>query len=217
MKADSDPGPALSTGRTIAVASFALILALAYGLVLSVFSHVKASSEPDSSLGPDYEIQAQTESTSQPLMIAQDPTVFDTKQEAYSEEQERVAAERQAKIDKVEAFFASYGAELQGYGHILVDQAEACGGDFRVLVGLAGSESGLGRVMYKKYNPFGYLDGVQYPNLEEALTTLSCKISQQHIAPCGTDLQCLAARYAGPADDKSEFIGNVRWFMEQVS
>lgn len=126
---------------------------------------------------------------------------------------------RQAQIDKVESFFASYtgGAVLKGYGDIIVDQADKCGGDYRVLVGIAGSESGLGRVMYKKYNPYGYLNGVQYGSLEEALTDLSCKISQQHIAPCGTDLWCLGRRYAGPGDDLSHFVSKVRWFMEQVS
>jgi hypothetical protein len=156
------------------------------------------------------------------------PTALNTKsQNTFADELAEIEAEqqaavikkakaRQAKIDRVEAFFRSYGAKMTGYGHILVDQAEKCGGDYRVLVGIAGSESGLGRAMYKKYNPYGYLNGVQYSSLTEALTYLSCKVSSQHIAPCGTDLYCLAKRYAGPQDDLEHFVGKVRWFMNQV-
>lgn len=124
---------------------------------------------------------------------------------------------RQERIDKVESYFARYGSKLQGYGYIFVDQAEACGGDYRILVGIAGSESGLGRVMYKKYNPFGYLNRVQYDSLEEALNYLACQVSRQHIAPCGDDLYCLARRYAGPQDDLSHFVNKVKWFAQNVS
>ncbi len=128
-----------------------------------------------------------------------------------------VADRRQSRIDKVEKFFRQYGSSLVGYGHIFVDEAEQCGGDYRVLVGIAGSESGLGRVNYLKYNPFGYLDHVQYSSEEEALTILACKISQQHIAKCGTDLWCLAYRYAGPGDDLNLFVSKVSYFFSQVN
>jgi hypothetical protein len=123
---------------------------------------------------------------------------------------------RQTRIDKVESFFARYGSKLRGYGHIFVDKAQACGGDYRILVGIAGSESGLGRVMYKRFNPFGYLNGVQYSNQTEALNYLACQVSAQHIAPCGDNLQCLARRYAGPNDDHQHFINKVLWFAKQV-
>lgn len=126
------------------------------------------------------------------------------------------AAIRQEKIDRVEAYFREYGSPLAGYGHIFVDQSAACDGDYRVLVGIAGSESGLGRAMYKKYNPFGYLNGVQYPDLETALRELSCKVSRQHISVCKTDLNCLYERYAGPQDDPELFKNKVRFFMNQV-
>jgi len=127
-----------------------------------------------------------------------------------------VAKRRQERIDKVENYFKLYGSSLIGYGYIFVDQSEQCGGDYRVLIGIAGSESGLGRINVLKYNPFGYLDGVQYNSQEEALTILSCKISQQHIAPCGQDLYCLGRRYAGPGDDLDHFVSKVAFFFDQV-
>lgn len=130
---------------------------------------------------------------------------------------ETLNARRAERIAKVKAFFQRYGARLQGYEAIFVDKAEECGGDYRILVGIAGSESGLGRIMYKKYNPFGYLNGVEYASQEEALNFLACQISQQHIARCGDDLYCLGRRYAGPGDDLELFVSKVRWFAQQVS
>lgn len=129
---------------------------------------------------------------------------------------ETLAADRQQIIDRVRAFFVSYGSPMAPYVEILVDQSYACGGNYRVLVGIAGSESGLGKKPYKLYNPFGYLNNKQYSSWEEALTELSCKISQQHISKCGEDLSCLVKRYAGPGDDQNLFISKVQWFMNQV-
>lgn len=129
-----------------------------------------------------------------------------------------ILAEIEQEVARVEAFFASYtgGAVMQGYGRIIVEQARACGGDYRVLVGIAGNESGLGRVPYKLYNPYGYLDGVQYESWEHSLTFLSCVISQKFIAPCNADLRCIIRRYGGPETDQEKWIRNVSWFMGQV-
>jgi len=126
-------------------------------------------------------------------------------------ERERVAA-----INRVESFFQAYGSPLVGYGWIIVDKAIECGGDYRLLVGIAGSESGLGKIMYKKYNPYGYLNNVTYSSQKEALEILSCKVSQEHLAVCNQDLDCIARRYTGPGDDVEHFKAKVRWFAGQV-
>jgi hypothetical protein len=126
--------------------------------------------------------------------------------------------EIEAEVAKVEAFFSVYtgGAVMKGYGRILVEQARACGGDYRILVGIAGNESGLGRSPYKLYNPFGYLDNTQYESWEQSLTKLSCVISQRFIAPCKGDLRCIVQNYGGPETDQERWIQNVRWFMSHV-
>lgn len=132
---------------------------------------------------------------------------------------EIIKARRKTQINKVERLFKKYRngkSPLIGYGSIIVDQAQACGGDYQILIGIAGSESGLGYSMYKRYNPYGFLNGVQYPNLETALKELSCLVSRNHISVCKTDLTCLARRYTGPKDDKQHFISKIRWFMNQV-
>lgn len=129
---------------------------------------------------------------------------------------ELTAQNRTQAIARVTAFMQSYGSQLVPYAAIMVDQAKACGGSYKILVGIAGSESGLGRINVKKYNPFGYLDGVQYASFEEAITKLSCRISQQHLSKCGDDIYCLGRRYAGPSDDLQHFVSKVAWFASQV-
>ncbi len=125
--------------------------------------------------------------------------------------------ERQQKIDKVEAIFAKYGGYMSGYGHIFVDRAEECGGDYKVLVGIAGNESGMGRINYKLYNPFGYLNNRQYLSYEEALTHLTCEISQRYLSRCSNNLYCIVTNgYGGSDTDVNKWIRNVNFFINQI-
>lgn len=139
------------------------------------------------------------------------------------QEKERLAkdeAERkrifQENVAKAETLLATYNSPMQGYGEIIVRRANECGGDYRILLGIAGNESGLGRIPYKLYNPFGYLDGVQYSGWAESLEYLSCRISERFIAPCAGDLTCIINKYGGPDTDKEKWIRNVTWFMNQI-
>lgn len=151
-----------------------------------------------------------------PLHLASVSLEQDIKVVLSAQEKVLLDMQRARQIQRVEAFLSSYGSPLAGYGNIIVDRARECGGSYRVLIGIAGSESGLGRVNVLKYNPYGFLNKVQYESQEQALYELSCLVSSRHLRFCGEDLECLARRYAGPADDKSHFIAKVRWFMNQV-
>lgn len=131
-------------------------------------------------------------------------------------EGERIAEERKNNIQKVENIFERYDSPMKGYGDIIVRRAEECGGDFRVLIGIAGNESLFGRVPYKLYNPFGYLDGKQYSGWEESLEFLSCVISQRFLQPCQNDLRCIINRYGGPDTDKEHWIRSVQFFINNI-
>lgn len=136
------------------------------------------------------------------------------------EQRQKIAElERQAKIDKIEALFTSYNSPMSGYAELIFRRVEDCGGgtaDYRILIGIAGNESGLGRIPYKLYNPYGYLDGKQYADWNDSLTFLSCVITQRFIVPCENDLTCIINKYAGPSDDKSQWIRNVTYFINQL-
>jgi len=134
------------------------------------------------------------------------------------QKQKLEAAERQAKIDRIEALFQRYNSPMQGYGELIFRRVEECGAsaDYRIIIGIAGNESGLGRIPYKLYNPYGYLDGKQYTDWNDSLSFLSCVITQRFLVPCNNDLVCIINRYAGPSDDKSQWIRNVTWFINQL-
>ncbi|GAB4285439.1 MAG: hypothetical protein Kow0081_3260 [Candidatus Dojkabacteria bacterium] len=137
---------------------------------------------------------------------------------SLTEYEAHVATELMLKdrIAKVKRFFESYGAKITGYEEIIVRKAHECGGDYRVLVGIAGNESGLGRIPYKLYNPYGYLNNTQYSSWEESLSILSCEISQRFLAPCNNDLYCIIRKYGGAETNQTKWIQNVTWFMSQV-
>lgn len=100
--------------------------------------------------------------------------------------------------------------------HLFVQKTDECGGDFRVLLAIAGNESGFGRIPYKLYNPFGYLNNVQYSSWEEAISILSCKIAQQYLVPCNNSPECIVVKYAGDGDDRQRWVYNIHWFINQI-
>jgi hypothetical protein len=134
------------------------------------------------------------------------------------EELRRVEKEQKISeaIVSVEALFDAYNSPMAGLGETIVRRADECGGDYKLLVAIAGNESGFGRIPYKLYNPFGYLDGVQYSSWYEAVNYLSCKISVQHLAPCNNDVACVVVRYGGSDTDREKWIRNIQWFMNQL-
>lgn len=159
-------------------------------------------------------------STSKSTFVPHEVTQFkiedlSTQLEAKKEE-ERKIAERNDNIQRVENIFERYNSPMKGYGEIIVRRAGECGGDFKVLIGIAGNESLFGRVPYKLYNPFGYLDGRQYSGWEESLEILSCVISQRFLEPCQNDLRCIINRYGGTDTDKEHWIRSVQFFINII-
>lgn len=130
-----------------------------------------------------------------------------------SEIEEQVLAEKTAKI---EALLARYNSPMAGLGRLMINRSTECGGDYKIVVAIAGNESGFGRIPYKLYNPFGYLDGVQYAGFEDAVNQISCKISKEFLKPCNNNLECVIRTYGGPDTDKPKWISNITFFMNQL-
>lgn len=130
--------------------------------------------------------------------------------------EKELEAELQRRASDVRSLFERYNSPMIGYEYLIVSRAYECGGDYKLLVAIAGNESGFGRVPYKLYNPFGYLDGVQYSGWEESLNYLSCKISEQHLAPCNNNVACVVESYGGSDTNKPKWISNITWFMNQL-
>ncbi len=151
--------------------------------------------------------------------IAADPVIDGIARLKIEQKQKIAEKERKDKIDRIEALFSRYNAPMQGYAELIFRRVEDCSNgeaDYRVLIAIAGNESGFGRIPYKTYNPYGYLDGKQYADWTDSLTFLSCVITQRFIVPCKNDLTCIINKYAGPSDDKSQWIRNVTYFINQL-
>jgi len=123
---------------------------------------------------------------------------------------------RNAIVERMEQIISNYGGHMSGLADNLYDNALACGGDPALLFAIAGNESGFGRIPYKLYNPFGYLDGRQYASWEESINYLSCKISTQHLVPCGNEVNCVIKRYGGSDTNKEQWIKNINWFRSMI-
>ncbi len=151
-----------------------------------------------------------------PLSITVDNLVNLRDQKIANIQATIIKKEKDAKVAKIEALFKRYNSPMQGYGELIYDRAAQCGGDYRVLIGIAGNESGLGRKPLKKYNPFGYLDGVQYSGWFESLNFLSCKIAQKFLKPCSNNLTCIVNKYGGSDTPKERWVNNVTYFVNQL-
>ncbi|BCX14004.1 MAG: hypothetical protein KatS3mg085_536 [Candidatus Dojkabacteria bacterium] len=127
------------------------------------------------------------------------------------DEQTKVRAVANAR-----ASLESYNSPMDPYLELIYDRSVECGGDFYTILAIAGKESGFGRIPYKTYNPFGYLNNVTYSSWEEALSILTCKISQEFIKPCNNNLYCIIEKYGGPETDKEFWVSTVEHFIKNL-
>ncbi len=134
-------------------------------------------------------------------------------QEKIKAEQERLAALRQVKIDKVAAYLKKVGSPMAPYTHIIIEEAERCGANYELIVAIAGNESGYGKVSYKQYNPFGYLNGVQYSGWDQSLKALTCKVAA-YTNKYGYNLTALGKAYG--AQNVETWAKNVSWHISQI-
>lgn len=156
----------------------------------------------------------------QPRLITENTNtqfVEDIRKIANKKIKKQIEAQDNALAKKMEAAFARYGGHMRGLAKIIIKNAKKCGGDPKIIFAVGGNESGFGRVPYKLYNPFGYLDKVQYSSWVDAVTHLSCKISRQHLVPCNNDLVCFINRYGGTDTHKERWLSNVRFFISLLN
>lgn len=110
----------------------------------------------------------------------------------------RVRAEaRDAEIANLVAYFRRQRAPIatEAYAAQFIDLSRANGADYKVVVAISGIESGFCIAPYKKFNCFGYLNGVQYSSFSQALATLIPKVSREYARKYGTNFEAIAKAY----------------------
>ena len=117
---------------------------------------------------------------------------------ARAQRREEVEANknREQRISIARNYLSKFGSPMAPYAAVIVDTADRCGGNYKSLIAIARVESGLGKHPYRLYNPYGYLNNVQYSGWSEALNKLSCRISQQYLSKYGTDFRAMGKIYA---------------------
>lgn len=111
-------------------------------------------------------------------------------------EEARKAKEREDKIQRLLAYLKKKGSPAATYeiATIVIDKSAANGADWRVVMAIAGAESGFCKQSFW-HNCFGYLNGVKYPSYAAAFTDLVPKVSRQYAARYGWDFAALAKAY----------------------
>ncbi len=104
---------------------------------------------------------------------------------------------KQAKINRLVAFLANQGSPVASnyYADLIISLSEDSGADYRIIVSIMGVESGFCSANYKKYNCFGYLNGVQYANFEQAFRRLVPAVAKQYAIPYGTNFEAMLKAY----------------------
>ncbi len=133
-------------------------------------------------------------------------------QERIKAEQERIMKERQAKIDKLAGYLRKVNSPMAPFAGTIIEEAESCGANYRIIVAIAGNESGYGRVSYKLYNPYGFLNGVQYAGWEASLSDLTCKVAKY--TNKYTDIYTLGKVYG--AHNPEQWAKNINWHLSQI-
>jgi hypothetical protein len=101
------------------------------------------------------------------------------------------------EADKLVNYLRRQGSPVANYDHAyqIIKLSEANGADYRVIVAIMGMESGFCRANYKKYNCFGFLNGVQYAGFTEAFNHIIPQVARMYAKPFGTNFAALAKAY----------------------
>lgn len=133
-------------------------------------------------------------------------------QEEIKMEQERLRRERQVKIDRLAGYLRKVNSPMADYANIIIEEAESCNANYKIIVAIAGNESGYGRVPYKSYNPYGYLNKAQYSGWDTSLADLTCKVAKY--TNKYTDLYILGKVYG--AHNVEQWAKNISWHLSQI-
>lgn len=137
----------------------------------------------------------------------------------YNELQVKVEQYRlkQAKINRLVSFLRKQGSPVASnyYADLIISLSEGSGADYRIIVSIMGVESGFCSANYKKYNCFGYLNGVQYANFEQAFRSLIPAIAKQYAIPYGTNFEAMLSAYGVHEIDYHS--GRMRYYYNSLS
>jgi len=141
-----------------------------------------------------------------------------TAEELAQLEAERVAKEtKEKKVMDLKNYLIGVGNEgFANSSKSILEASERCGVDYKLVVSIAGYESGYGKKPVKKYNPFGWLNGVQYGSWDEAVSDIICDFGSMYSAKGLHDPHQIVQIYVGGNGDKENWANTVTALMKKV-
>lgn len=101
------------------------------------------------------------------------------------------------QVERLVTYLKRQGSPIakREFADQIIRVSNANGADYRIIVAISGVESGFCAANYKKYNCFGYLNGVQYGSYEQAFNSLIPRIAREYVKKYGTNFKAFAVAY----------------------
>ncbi len=127
----------------------------------------------------------------------------------------KIRKEREGKINRLLAFLKRQKSPVANYeiASLVVNDSEAAGADYRVVIAISGVESGFCRASFS-YNCFGYLNGKHYSSFIQAFSDIVPRVARQYAARYGWNFEALAKAYGQHEWQRTS--SNMRYFANQI-
>jgi len=122
------------------------------------------------------------------------------------------------KAKAVEAFILSKNGSpmFASEAQTSIDKANECGVDYKLMIAIAGYESGYGRKPMKKYNPYGWRNGKTYNSFKEAISEITCQFGNKYIKKGRDTVKEISEIYLGSNSNHDAWIKNVSYIRSQI-
>ena len=122
------------------------------------------------------------------------------------------------KAKAVEAFILSQNGSpmFASEAQTSIDKANECGVDYKLMIAIAGYESGYGRKPMKKYNPYGWKNGKTYSTFKDAISEITCQFGDKYIKKGLDTVKEISNIYLGKEGNHDAWIKNVTYIKSQI-
>lgn len=124
------------------------------------------------------------------------------------------------EVQQIDAFLHKNGSPMAGLGNVFVAAGKKYGVDPRLVVGIAGAESSLGKYAYRPYNAWGWggRAGHSFGSWEESIAQVTKGLRDGYISQGRTTPAAIVSKYAPSSDgnDEAQWASNVGHFMKQL-
>jgi hypothetical protein len=124
------------------------------------------------------------------------------------------------EVQQIDALLGKHGSPMKGLGNVFVAAGRKYGVDPRLVVGIAGAESNLGKYAYHPYNAWGWggRAGHTFGSWEQSIATITKGLRDGYVGQGRTTPAAIVSKYAPGSDgnDEAQWVANVGSFMKEL-